>query len=784
MKSKDFIGKKLLQTKSRRLSDDVAEIRSRVKIVEDQNECEKITKHLIGLGKPIGVDLEGNRQSPGLIQVRSNEKNCKNIYLFRTGIRPALLYEGGLAKLLEHPNVLKILCGADQDICSLMNANITLNSFFDISVAQKIIEYQNHGTELFSMKRTRDEESKMLTTSFLGNLKSLQQICSDYGFKENNFDKGFGGKTNYYFSAPNLPEELIAYCAADVDQLIELYQMMKPKIANDFKPIFRDISEAQIFRYIDKNLDEKRRLKLRKMSRRSVFFSNLRSDIGKMELFQNLKSFDGDKKIMLANITQQPTAHVIMDSVELALEVFKKFSRKPKKFSSDFGDQFKIELLLKSNQEKELRKRGSKKQIQKDFCDQAPSWNQFKNNESKRTTSPLPDSEWTEILNEKKADQKTQKLVDNIKNDANKEPIDTEIQKSRSSKKSENWITNVSQAHLISQKLIEMEYPILLKFFQDSTKTIKGTAEEDSMVELYLGQSISLIFSVDNQEILTALTPLFESNQVVKIIFGGIHGTNQHRKSFHHQLNSQGIKMTNLFDLMQAIYVLHYYKNGYWIDIEKTTIKSTKSVITRFGLETKRPEIKDSQIIAYHYLNNQIPTELFPLIKNRSDLSDEVYFGNKNEVKDQIKHLNDFYQTSTMFLRKNIKSVIEILKKLEIDFNIIYGNEDISIVNFGGLSESCYTDEEKSSFSNAMIENLNGTLIGTTKEMPEEPEPLRHSEIQKFIDLHEEKVTKLKNLELFEKFFQNTLKTEKEGKSSEKERAKTKSQFETKAPVW
>ena len=192
--NKDFIGNTLLLSKTRRLSDSVAEIRSRVKIVKDQNECLKITKHLIELGQPIGVDLEGNQQSPGLIQVRSNMfVGGKYIYLFRTGIRPALLYDGGIAKLLEHPKVLKIFCGADQDIGSLANANITLNSVFDISVAQKIIEYQNHGTLLYSMKSIRDEESKMLTTSFLGDLKSLRQICSDYGLKENDFASCFGG---------------------------------------------------------------------------------------------------------------------------------------------------------------------------------------------------------------------------------------------------------------------------------------------------------------------------------------------------------------------------------------------------------------------------------------------------------------------------------------------------------------------------------------------------------------------------------------------------------------
>ena len=301
------------------------------------------------------------------------------------------------------------------------------------------------------------------------------------------------------------------------------------------------------------------------------------------------------------------------------------------------------------------------------------------------------------------------------------------------------------------------------------------------MIELYLGQNISLKFPVANQEILTALTPLFESSQVAKIIFGG---NNHHQKSFYQQLNSQGKKLTNLFVLEKAMNVFDYYKYGYRLNIKKTASKNKKSVVKRFGLEATPSEIKDAQIILYHFLTNQIPSELFPLMKNMFDLIYEVSLGNKNDVKDRKKHLNDFYHTNTMFLRFNQKSVRKILEKLEIDFNIIYGSEEIAIVHFGGLSESCYSDEDKSNFVKAMIENFNGDLI-ETKEMPEEQsEPYKHSEIQKFIDLHEEKVTKLKNHELFEKFFQNSLKTEKEGKSSDEDRTKTKSHFETKAPVW
>ena len=121
------------------------ELRNRVTVVENIEQCKDITDHLINLGQPIGVDAEATQKAPGLIQVSSYEND---IYLFRTGIRPKLFDRGGVAKLLEHPKILKIMNDATMDCISFNKAGIKMRCLYDVTLAHKVIEYQKYGISL------------------------------------------------------------------------------------------------------------------------------------------------------------------------------------------------------------------------------------------------------------------------------------------------------------------------------------------------------------------------------------------------------------------------------------------------------------------------------------------------------------------------------------------------------------------------------------------------------------------------------------------------------------
>ena len=69
------------------------DVLNRVKVVTDVSESKKIINKLVDSGQPIGVDMEGVHTSPvSMVQVCDIKRD---ITLFRTGVNPALYWEGG-----------------------------------------------------------------------------------------------------------------------------------------------------------------------------------------------------------------------------------------------------------------------------------------------------------------------------------------------------------------------------------------------------------------------------------------------------------------------------------------------------------------------------------------------------------------------------------------------------------------------------------------------------------------------------------------------------------------
>ena len=89
---------------------DIGKTLSRMKVVEKTKDCAEITDKINAKESPIGVDAEGINQgktnSLGMIQVGTENGD---IFLFRTGVNPRLINEGGLKKIMENHKVLKIM---------------------------------------------------------------------------------------------------------------------------------------------------------------------------------------------------------------------------------------------------------------------------------------------------------------------------------------------------------------------------------------------------------------------------------------------------------------------------------------------------------------------------------------------------------------------------------------------------------------------------------------------------------------------------------------------------
>ena len=77
-------------------SKEIAKVLSRIQVIENENECSKITQKIIAQESPIGVDAEGitdccRNRPVGMIQVGTKDND---IYLFRTGVNQKLITKG------------------------------------------------------------------------------------------------------------------------------------------------------------------------------------------------------------------------------------------------------------------------------------------------------------------------------------------------------------------------------------------------------------------------------------------------------------------------------------------------------------------------------------------------------------------------------------------------------------------------------------------------------------------------------------------------------------------
>ncbi len=109
---------------------------SRTKIVTDTDECLELSRKMLRLGSPIGVDFEGVQLVRlGLVQVRTMEGD---IYLFRTGRNPELLRQGGLGEVLRRRDIVKVMHGAGGDCVAIYKEGVAMWGVYDVAIAHKV----------------------------------------------------------------------------------------------------------------------------------------------------------------------------------------------------------------------------------------------------------------------------------------------------------------------------------------------------------------------------------------------------------------------------------------------------------------------------------------------------------------------------------------------------------------------------------------------------------------------------------------------------------------------
>jgi len=308
------------------------DVLNRVKVVTDVSESKEIVRKLLARGEPIGVDMEGIVE--GVVSMVQVCDVKRNITLFRTGVNPALYWEGGLAGLLEAPEIRKIMHGSITDCLATYRDGVKLWNLYDTAVAYKVLDYQLHGTSIFRSPQI-----------------GFNSLCQYFDIQENPVKDRFrnilwrmmvvnkDGKRGLD-TAENLDDELLLYCAWDVDPLHKLHDLLNSAIAPAYSHLVPQVSEIEIIRAIDSKLAKIKRNNLKSMELCNVFLSNLPDTLAPPELYSSLTHVQGNKHIYYSETNG--TANIILDSRDEAVLACKNFSE----WGDIFGPNVKCDLVI------------------------------------------------------------------------------------------------------------------------------------------------------------------------------------------------------------------------------------------------------------------------------------------------------------------------------------------------------------------------------------------------------------------------------------------------------
>eukprot|EP00092_Neocalanus_flemingeri_P019508 GFUD01021134.1.p1 GENE.GFUD01021134.1~~GFUD01021134.1.p1 ORF type:complete len:692 (+),score=244.74 GFUD01021134.1:1267-3342(+) len=310
------------------------EVLNRVQVVTEVSESKDIVENILAMGQPIAVDMEGLEGGmTSMVQVCDVERN---ISLFRTGTNSNLYWEGGLARLLQSPEVMKIMHGSTIDCLSAYKDGVKLWNLYDTSVAFKVLQYQLHGTSIYS-----------------SNQIGFNGLCRHFGLPENPLKDTFknilwkmiitkNGKRGLD-TAKVLDDELLLYCAWDVDPLHQIHQMLCSTISPSYSHLVMQLSEVEIIRAIDSDLAKRKRNSLKNMEVCNMFLSHLPSSLTPPDLYTLLSHMPGHKHIYFSH--NQGTANIILDSREEVVAAFNSFNE----WGSKLGDEVKCKLVVEAH---------------------------------------------------------------------------------------------------------------------------------------------------------------------------------------------------------------------------------------------------------------------------------------------------------------------------------------------------------------------------------------------------------------------------------------------------
>ncbi|XP_076621293.1 egl_like_exo domain-containing protein [Colletes latitarsis] len=230
------------------------------RVIVNPRESLQIIEDIINPRKPppdgkiaVSFDCEGiNLGVKGQLTLIQIGTMFGQAYVFDLFTCPNLVQAGGLQKLIEHKNVIKVIHDCRNDSVNLYRQfKITLNNVFDTQAAHAVLQFQETGKPVYKVKNV-----------------NLNTLCDQYGAPYNPLKeqlKNIYRNNQRYWCRRPLTRDMLIYACSDVLCLVpQIYVSMAKLIKPEVQALFAELCEEQIQMHI-KPAEVKTRKKQRKV---------------------------------------------------------------------------------------------------------------------------------------------------------------------------------------------------------------------------------------------------------------------------------------------------------------------------------------------------------------------------------------------------------------------------------------------------------------------------------------------------------------------------------------
>jgi len=223
------------------------------RVIVNVRESLQVVEEIMRAGQPIGLDGEGVNLGPkGKLTLVQVSTMSGQVNLFDVQTNPALLAQGGLSRLIQSENIVKVVHDCRNDSAALYHQHdVTISNVFDTQAAHAVLQLQETGKPVYKVKNV-----------------SLNALCELYNAPINPMKdqvKNIYRRDQKFWARRPLSRDMICYAAADVLALVPtIYNCMASEIKPEFRNLFHSLCEEQSLMYIQSD-EVKERKRQRKV---------------------------------------------------------------------------------------------------------------------------------------------------------------------------------------------------------------------------------------------------------------------------------------------------------------------------------------------------------------------------------------------------------------------------------------------------------------------------------------------------------------------------------------